>query len=164
MVHAHVAEEARLMPITVTERAAREVAAILAGEAAPGAGNAGGAGATPAGLLRIWVAGSGCSGLRYGMGIDDKQPQPDDSVFESNGVRVVVDPRSLTLMDGSIVTWIDAADNSGFSIENPNAPPSAGCGCGESGCGSGCGEPGDGSTGAPDGEARGGRAGGGCCG
>jgi iron-sulfur cluster assembly accessory protein len=158
MVHTDDAEEAGQMPITVTERAAREVAAILAGEGAPDAGG------RPAGLLRVWVAGTGCSGLRYGMGIDDTEPQADDSVFDSNGVRVVVDPRSLSLMDGSVVTWIDAAENSGFSIENPNAPPSTGCGCSDAGCGSGCGEPGDASADGEPAGATGRQKGGSCCG
>ncbi len=152
------------MPITVTERAAREVAAIMSSSAegaeggAEGGAGADGAGAKTQAMLRIWVAGAGCSGLRYGLGIDDKEPRADDSVFESHGVRVVVDPRSLALMDGSVVTWIEDAENSGFSIENPNPAPAVGCGCSDSGCGSGCGEPGDEAAGADAGKGRG------CCG
>lgn len=147
------------MPITVTERAAREVAAIMGSsdagaEGAAGAVGAAGADAKQAAMLRVWVAGSGCSGLRYGMGIDDKEPRSDDAVFESNGIRVVVDPRSLSLMDGSVVTWVEDGEGSGFSVENPNPAPAGGCGCSDSGCGSGCGEPGE--TGAAKGR--------GCCG
>jgi iron-sulfur cluster assembly accessory protein len=117
------------MPITMTERAAREATAILAAEGKAGA------------LLRVWVAGAGCSGLRYGLGIDEKEPEKDDTTFESQGVRLVIDPQSLSLMDGSTVSWVDDPENGGFSIENPNPPPSAGCGCAEgcsdsAGCGS----------------------------
>jgi iron-sulfur cluster assembly protein len=141
------------MPITVTERAAREVAAVLASQDKAGA------------TLRVWVAGSGCSGLRYGLGIDEKDPEKDDQVFESNGVRVVVDPQSLSFLDGSTVSWVEDAENSGFSIENPNPPPSTGCGCDDAaGCGSGCGEPeqapSEGSGEKPAGRRRGGS----CCG
>ena len=139
------------MPITVTERAAREVAGILGSEGKPHA------------MLRVWVAGTGCSGLRYGMGIDEKEPEKDDSVFESNGVRVVVDPQSLSFMDGSLVTWIDAADSSGFSIENPNPAAASGCGCGES-TGCGCGEPEQEPADAGSEKSAGRRKGGSCCG
>lgn len=139
------------MPISMTERAAREATAILAAEGKAGA------------RLRVWVAGAGCSGLRYGLGIDEKEPEKDDTLFESQGVRIVIDPQSLSFMDGSTVTWVDDPENGGFSIENPKAPQSAGCGCGDSaGCGeaSGCG------SGCEDKEAAPGaaRGGGSCCG
>jgi len=114
------------MPITVTEKAAREVGTLLAGQ-----------GKTEA-MLRVWVAGAGCGGLRYGMGIDEKEPEKDDCVFESNGVRVVIDPQSLSFMDGSTVKWIEAGESSGFDIENPNPPPVSDCNCG---AGDGCGSP-----------------------
>jgi iron-sulfur cluster assembly accessory protein len=80
--------------------------------------------------LRVWVAGLGCSGYRYGMGIDEKEPEEGDQIFESNGIRVVVDPQSLSYMDGSTVNWIDEQDNSGFAIENPNRAPAKECNCG----------------------------------
>jgi iron-sulfur cluster assembly accessory protein len=145
MVRGVCAEEG-LMSITVTERAAREIATIMNAGTDGSKGSDGNAGtravtdatvAKPDARLRVWVAGAGCSGLRYGLGIDDKEPRADDSVFESNGVRVIVDPRSLSLMDGSVVTWVDDGEASGFSIENPNPAPAGGCGCSDSGCGSG---------------------------
>ena len=143
------------MPITVTEKAAREVGTLLAGQ-----------GKTEA-MLRVWVAGAGCGGLRYGMGIDEKEPEKDDSVFESNGVRVVIDPQSLSFMDGSTVKWLDNGEKSGFDIENPNPPPVSDCNCGAGegrgeaeGCGAeaGCGSPE--STEEPKGRSTGGS----CCG
>jgi iron-sulfur cluster assembly protein len=109
------------MPITVTEKAAREVGTLLDGQGKQGA------------MLRLWVAGAGCGGLRYGMGIDEKEPEKDDSVFESNGVRVVIDPQSLSFMDGSTVDWIEDVENGGFNIENPNPPPETDCDCGTGG-------------------------------
>jgi len=90
----------------------------------------------PSATLRVWVAGLGCSGYRYGMGIDEKAPEEGDQVFESNGIRVVVDPQSLSYMDGSTVNWVDEQDNSGFAIENPNPAPARECNCG-GGCGHG---------------------------
>ena len=141
------------MPITVTERAASEVAAVLASQGKADA------------RLRVWVAGAGCGGLRYGLGIDDKEPEKDDTLFESNGVRIIVDAQSLSCMEGSSVTWVEDPENSGFSIENPNPPPSAGCGCGDAaGCGSGCGEPEQAGSEAGAEEQAGRRKGGSCCG
>lgn len=97
--------------------------------------------------LRVYVSGGGCSGLQYGMALDENIEQ-DDQVFESNGVRVVVDAVSLRYISGSTVDYITTGVGGGFKVENPNA--SGGCGCGSSfsteegqasggGCGSGCG-------------------------
>jgi len=110
------------MPIGVTDKAAREVSALIDGKQKA--------------ALRVWVAGVGCGGFRYGMGIDEREPEADDSVFESNGIRVVVDPQSLSFMDGSTVDYVDGEEKGGFSIENPNPPPQD-CECGDSACGTG---------------------------
>jgi iron-sulfur cluster assembly protein len=109
------------MAITVSDKAAGQLSVILAEQGKPGA------------TLRVWVAGLGCSGYRYGMGIDEKQPEEGDQIFESNGIRVIVDPQSLTYMDGSTVNWVDEQDNSGFAIDNPNPAPAKECNCGN-GC------------------------------
>jgi iron-sulfur cluster assembly protein len=106
------------MAILLSDKAAGQLTSLFTEQ--------GKAGAT----LRVWVAGLGCSGFRYGMGIEEKEPEEGDQIFESNGVKVVIDPQSLSYMDGSLVTWIDEPDNSGFSIENPNAAPQKECGCG----------------------------------
>lgn len=79
--------------------------------------------------LRVWVQGGGCSGLQYGMALDD-QIEEADNVFEQGGVKVVVDPLSLQYMSGSTVDYIDDVLGGGFKIENPNAV--GGCGCGSS--------------------------------
>jgi len=106
------------MPITVSEKAAGQLVTIFDQQGRTGA------------MLRVWVAGLGCSGFRYGMGIEDRQPEQDDAIFEANGIRVVVDPQSLSYMDGSRVDWVDDPANAGFSIANPNPAPQSECGCG----------------------------------
>jgi len=107
----------------VSDKAAGQLASLLAEQGKPG------------GALRVWVAGLGCSGYRYGMGIEEKEPEEGDQVFESNGIRVVIDAQSLGCMDGSTVSWVDEPDNSGFSVENPNPAPEGQCNC-AGGCGS----------------------------
>ena len=93
--------------------------------------------------LRVYVAGGGCSGLQYGMALDENI-EPDDQVFESEGVKVVVDSMSLRYIAGSTVDYVDSGMGGGFKVENPNA--TGGCGCGSSfsteeggGSGGGCG-------------------------
>ena len=110
------------MAIMISSAAAGQLNGLLAEQ--------GKAGST----LRVWVAGLGCSGYRYGMGIDEKEPEEGDQIFESNGIRVVVDPQSLSYMDGSTVNWVDEQENSGFAIENPNPAPQKECNC-SGGCG-----------------------------
>lgn len=98
-----------------------------------------------AGALRIWVSGGGCSGLQYGMAIDDGAPEADDNVFEDQGVKIMVDSFSLQYMDGSSVDFVEDTLGGGFKIENPNAVGSCGCGSsfktedGQGGGGGGCG-------------------------
>ena len=112
------------MPIMVSDKAAGQLVNIFGEQGKPEA------------LLRVWVAGLGCSGFRYGMGIEDRAPEQDDTIFQANGVRVVIDPQSLSYMDGSTVDWIEDPVNGGFSIANPNPAPQTECGCGGA-CGTG---------------------------
>lgn len=126
------------MSITLTDRASTELKALMEDENKQTA------------ALRVWVAGGGCSGLSYGMALDDNAPEADDQVFENNGVKVLVDPLSLQYMDGATVDYVDDMMGGGFKIENPNAVSSCGCGssfateegqgggggCGSCGCGS----------------------------
>lgn len=123
--------------ITLTERAACELKDLMVSQNKASS------------ALRVWVAGGGCSGLSYGMALDDNAPEADDQVFEQDGVKLFVDSTSLGFMSGSVVDYIDDVLGGGFKIENPNATSS--CGCGSSfktegsegaaggGCGSGCG-------------------------
>jgi iron-sulfur cluster assembly protein len=122
--------------ITLTDRAACELKELMIQEEKTNA------------YLRVWVAGGGCSGLQYGMALDDGEPEDGDQTFENDGVRVLVDDLSLRYMVGSVVDYVDDPMGGGFKIENPMATKS--CGCGSSfqieegqasggGCGSGCG-------------------------
>ncbi|WP_126173296.1 iron-sulfur cluster insertion protein ErpA [Altericroceibacterium xinjiangense] len=80
-------------------------------------------------ILRLAVEGGGCSGFQYKFGLTEA-PEPDDIVSETDGVRLVVDPISLDLVDGSVVDYVESLGGAAFRVENPNA--SAGCGCGSS--------------------------------
>lgn len=78
-------------------------------------------------MLRITVSGGGCSGYQYGFSFDDKVT-PDDLTFEKDGVRVVTDDASMNLLAGSEVDYKDELVGSYFTINNPNASSSCGCG------------------------------------
>ena len=101
--------------ITVTDSAARRIAALRQQEAAEGA------------FLRIAVSGGGCSGFQYGLSFDEQQ-NPDDFVFEKDGIAVVVDDVSLELLNGSEVDFVEDLMGASFHIKNPNAASSCGCG------------------------------------
>lgn len=79
--------------------------------------------------LRVYVAGGGCSGFRYGLALDDK-PHEGDQVIQVNGVKVVVDPNSVEHLDGSSVDYVESVAGSGFMVSNPNNWST--CGCGQS--------------------------------
>ena len=83
----------------------------------------------PQGVLRMAVVGGGCSGLQYKMDLQD-QPANRDILVESGGVKVVVDPKSALYVTGSELDYIDALQDGGFKVKNPNA--AATCSCGES--------------------------------
>lgn len=102
--------------ITVSEKAARHVHKSLAKRG-------GGLG------LRLAVKTSGCSGLAYALEFVD-QPEAEDEVFESNGVTIVIDPKSHVFLDGTELDFVREGLNEGFKFHNPNAK--AACGCGES--------------------------------
>jgi iron-sulfur cluster assembly protein len=102
--------------ITLTETAARHVAAHLA-KRGKGIG------------LRLGVRTSGCSGLAYKIEYAD-DVHPEDMQFESHGVRVIVDPKSLPYLDGMQLDFAREGLNEGFRFDNPNVKDA--CGCGES--------------------------------
>jgi iron-sulfur cluster assembly accessory protein len=81
------------------------------------------------GVLRVAVVGGGCSGLQYKMDLQDG-PANRDILVESAGVRVVVDPKSALYVTGSELDYVDALQDGGFKVTNPNAATS--CSCGES--------------------------------
>src|SRR5271165_1182451 len=100
--------------ILLTPRAANQVRSMRAES-----------GAT-AGRLRLFVESGGCSGLQYGMSFDE--PKADDASFESEGVGIIVDPKSLAHLDGTTVDFDDGLHGKGFEIRNPNAHTTCGCG------------------------------------
>jgi iron-sulfur cluster assembly accessory protein len=77
--------------------------------------------------LRVFVSGGGCSGLQYGMAFEP-QPRETDMHFRHEGVDVVIDPVSLGYMEGATIDYMDDLMGGGFSIQNPNAVTSCGCG------------------------------------
>ena len=106
--------EANTDNITISARAARRIARILAAE--PG-GSA----------LRVTVSGGGCSGFQYGFDID-RVRAPDDLVVERDGAVVLVDPVSLPFMGGSELDFVDDLIGQSFQVRNPKATASCGCG------------------------------------
>ena len=102
--------------ITLTESAARHVQSFLA-KRGKGVG------------LRVGVRTSGCSGLAYKLEFVDTL-SPEDVQFESHGVKVVVDPKSLQYIDGTVLDYTREGLNEGFRFTNPNVKDE--CGCGES--------------------------------
>ena len=104
------------MAILLTESAADRVRNHLA-ERGPGLG------------LRVGVKKTGCSGFAYVVNYAD-EIHPDDAVFEERGVKVVVDPASLPLIDGTLVDFVKQGLNEAFKFKNPKARGE--CGCGES--------------------------------
>jgi iron-sulfur cluster assembly accessory protein len=100
--------------VTLTDNAVTKIGAIMMQEKQEGKG------------LRIYVEGGGCSGFQYGFAFDD--PRDDDDVAEYPGFKLLVDPFSLTYLDGADVDYVDGLDGAGFRINNPNAAGSCGCG------------------------------------
>jgi iron-sulfur cluster assembly accessory protein len=79
--------------------------------------------------LRVFVSGGGCSGMQYGMALEE-EPRAYDNIVEQDGVKVFIDPTSMMYLAGSTIDYIDNLMGGGFHIENPNA--AATCGCGHS--------------------------------
>ncbi|WP_096202548.1 iron-sulfur cluster insertion protein ErpA [Bacillus sp. FJAT-45350] len=78
-------------------------------------------------LLRVGVKGGGCSGLSYGMGFDSEK-QSEDTTLEINGLDVIVDKESAPMLDGVVIDYKENMMGGGFTIENPNAIATCGCG------------------------------------
>ena len=76
--------------------------------------------------LRVGVRGGGCSGFQYALALDEQKE--DDHVFDSQGIRVLVDSASLRYVDGSTVDYTENFMGAGFEVSNPNVVASCGCG------------------------------------
>lgn len=105
-------------PITVTPAASVKIRSLAAREGRPDA------------LLRVRVTAGGCSGFRYDLSFEDA-PTDDDHVVEgTEGVRVLVDPRSAPIVEGSTLDFVDAMLGGGLKMLNPRATHE--CACGDS--------------------------------
>lgn len=102
--------------LTLTSAAAKRVAWIAEKQSKPP-------------ILRLSVEGGGCSGFQYKFDLSDAADS-DDSVSETDGVKLVVDPISFDLVSGSTVDFVESLGGAAFKVENPQA--AAGCGCGSS--------------------------------
>jgi iron-sulfur cluster assembly protein len=109
------------MAITLTEKAANEVKRIVDEQQTNGA-------APEKVYLRMRVVGGGCSGFQHKLDLDPAMNPKLDEVFELQGVPVVVDKRSLMYLDNVTVDFHDDLNHRGFSISNPNAKSTCGCG------------------------------------
>lgn len=102
--------------LSLTSAAAKRVAWIAQKQSKPA-------------ILRLSVEGGGCSGFQYKFDLSDAA-DADDSISETDGVQLVVDPISLDLVAGSTVDFVESLGGAAFRVENPQA--AAGCGCGTS--------------------------------
>lgn len=102
-------------PVTLTERAAKQVEKIKSEE-----------GLDDNLYLRVAVDGGGCSGLSYKLGLDYRTEE--DNVYESYGVEIIVAPKHLMYLEGMQVDYPDGLDARGFTFDNPNAVENCGCG------------------------------------
>jgi len=101
-------------PVTLSDRAARQIAGILKNE--PGGA-----------MLRVSVSGGGCSGFQYGFDIDATCAE-DDLKIEKDGAVVLIDTLSIGFMEGAEIDYVDDLIGAAFQINNPNATASCGCG------------------------------------
>lgn len=104
-------------PLLITSAAAAKVASLVAEENNPDL------------VLRVYVTGGGCSGFQYGFDFADSI-QDDDTIIEEQGARFVLDSLSYPYLVGSTLDYIEGLEGSRFTLTNPNA--SATCGCGSS--------------------------------
>lgn len=101
--------------VVLTERAAKRINCIVAKE-------------EPGTVLRISVAGGGCSGFQYEYNLVKEEPTEDDLVLTRDGATVYIDSMSLEFMGGAEIDFVDDLIGQSFQIKNPNAIASCGCG------------------------------------
>jgi iron-sulfur cluster assembly protein len=104
--------------ITITDKGAEKVHEFLSGQSTD-VSNAG---------LRVGVRGGGCSGFQYNLAFDEQRDS--DRVFETHGLKILVDTPSLAYVEGSVIDYVDSLQGAGFQVNNPNVV--AACGCGSS--------------------------------
>jgi iron-sulfur cluster insertion protein len=102
-------------PLDFTSAAAAKVRELIAEEGNPGL------------KLRVYISGGGCSGFQYGFEFDEQQGE-DDLAIATDGVTLLVDPLSLQYLMGAVVDYTESLHGAQFSIRNPNAKSTCGCG------------------------------------
>ena len=105
------------MSVTITEKAAKEIQRVLNEQKMP-----------ESTVLRIGVAGGGCSGFQYSLGFDDNTDAAKDHVSQQHGISVAVDKKSYLFLDGTTVDYYEGLEKRGFTFDNPNAVRTCGCG------------------------------------
>ena len=108
-------QQTKEMIVSLTEKAANKVKQMLEKENKKDYG------------LRVCIVMGGCSGYMYDISLD-KAPKESDIVIEEKGVRIFMNPESITFMKGSTVDYKEGLQNAGFKINNPNVKRSCGCG------------------------------------
>ena len=96
--------------IIITEKAAGEMNRVLSDKKLP-----------EGTVLRIGVAGGGCSGFSYSLGFDDKCDEMNDVVSEQHGLKVAVDRKSALYLEGTTIDFYDGIERRGFTFDNPNS-------------------------------------------
>ncbi len=114
---AHEAAMAEESPLIFTESAAHKVKGLIEEEGDPNL------------MLRVFVAGGGCSGFQYGFTFDD-EVQDGDTEVENGGVKLLIDPMSFLYLQGAEIDYTEGLEGAQFVIRNPNAVTT--CGCGQS--------------------------------
>ena len=107
------------MTITITEKAAAEMQRVLKEHNLPDGT-----------VLRVGVAGGGCSGFQYSLGFDKQTDPETDVTCEQHGITVAVDKRSVMFLEGTTIDYYDSVEKRGFTFDNPNVAGS--CGQGDS--------------------------------
>lgn len=111
------AETVETPPLIFTESAARKVKGLIEEEGNPGL------------MLRVFVAGGGCSGFQYGFTFDE-EVQEGDTEVDNDGVKLLIDPMSFLYLQGAEIDYTESLEGAQFVIRNPNATST--CGCGQS--------------------------------
>ena len=102
--------------ITLTPSAAQEVTRLIEKEQKPNL------------ALRVGVKGGGCSGFTYVLSVDEATPQQYDTLFEQQGIKILIDAKSHLYLDGTTIDYKNSLMGGGFEFENPLAKKSCGCG------------------------------------
>lgn len=105
------------MGVVITEKAAKEVKRIMEEQSYP-----------EGTMLRVGVAGGGCSGFSYSLTFDQTRDEEKDDLYDFHGIKVVVDRKSDLYLNGTSVDFYDGLEKRGFIFNNPNAVKTCGCG------------------------------------